>query len=82
MSYIIMAVQEEGSETRISDFDENARGFDTVATARAAYHRIISEEMYPEYRQIWVEELKDAAYWYERYANEDHDSLYDGQEDY
>jgi hypothetical protein len=75
-----MAIQEEGSETRISDFDEHDRGFDTREHAYRAVDRLVAEDRYPEYRSIWVEELQDSSYWYERYAREDYDD-YDDYED-
>ena len=61
MSYIIMAIQEEGSETRISDYDTDGNGFASEERAYDALDK--AKEHYPEYRQIWVEQLKDMDYW-------------------
>lgn len=63
MSYIIMAEMEEGSETRVSDFDQHDRGFDGADAAYDALYRIENEERYPEFRRMWVEELRDMEYW-------------------
>ena len=62
--YIIMAIQEEGSEIRITDFDETNRGFRNASTARSKLAEC--RENYPEFRRIWVEELKDSEYWASR----------------
>lgn len=68
MAYIIMAIQEEGSEIRISDWDVNERGFDSRENAVSFLD--IAREHYPEFRSIWVEENRDADYWYEYYARQ------------
>ena len=75
MSYIIMAIQEEGSETRISDYDTTIDGFDTEDQASHALRQAWND--YPEFRQIWVEELKDQFYWAQRIFSEDYDPFYE-----
>lgn len=64
MSYIIMALDECGTETRVSDFDKHYRGFDRETEAYRNLDK--AQERYPEFRQFWVEELRDASYWLER----------------
>ena len=63
--FIIMAIQEEGSEIRITDFDETSRGFRNESTACSKLAQC--REAYPEFRRIWVEELRDAEYWASRF---------------
>jgi hypothetical protein len=82
MSYVIMAIQEEGSEIRISDFDEHDRGFDTREAAHKALDQVLDEDRYPEYRNMWVELLRDQAYYTEQFAREDYDGYDDYPEDY
>ena len=69
MSYVIMAIQEEGSEIRISDWDEHSRGFNTQDAAYRALDK--AREEFIEYRQFWVEELKDASYWRDYFSKYD-----------
>ena len=73
MSYIIMALQEEGTEVRVCDYDTHERGFDTEAEAEAALERARTD--YGDYREMWVEQLRDMQYWYwrEQGVNEEYD---------
>ena len=71
MSYIIMGKDECNQEFR-PDYD----AFDTEDLAYAKLSE--ARDRYPEARSIWVEMLKDKAYYSELYANrdpwdEDHD---------
>ena len=69
MSYIIMAIDECGSETRIEG------GFSTMDAAQD--HLATIREDYPEYRRIWAEELRDKAYYsaqrQDRYEYDEYD---------
>ena len=69
MSYIIMAIQEEGSEIRVSDYDKHSRGFDRSEEAYKALPQ--AHEDYPEFRRFWVEKLKDSPYWAMRFHEDD-----------
>jgi len=55
MSYIIMAIDECGQETRV--------GLDYPSPQAAGQALSMLREQYIEYRNMWVEELKDASYW-------------------
>lgn len=71
MSYIIMGKDECNQE-----FRPDYGAFDTEDLAYAKLSE--ARERYPEARSIWVEMLKDKAYYSELYANrdpwdEDHD---------
>lgn len=70
MTYIIMAIQEEGSEIRVSDYDTHSRGFDRSEEAYEALPQ--AREDYPEFRRFWVEELKDKEYWMMRHLEDDY----------
>lgn len=74
MPYIIMAVQEEGSEIRICEYDEHPRGFDTQEAAFEAMDKAMED--YPEYAAMWVEQLKDQAYWMFEHPCSDNDEDY------
>ena len=68
MAYILMALDECGTETRLRE-PWNAE-FDTSSEAREQL--IEALEAYPEYRSIWVEELQDKAYWARIIENEEY----------
>lgn len=55
MTYIIMAIDECGQETRVGNDYPSAR-----AAARAL---ALLRGEYIEYSNWWVEELRDATYW-------------------
>lgn len=60
MSYIVMARDECGDETRPSDseWDTAREANDEVWTLR---------DRYPEYRTFWVEQLRDKDYYLDTY---------------
>lgn len=57
MNYIVMAVQEEGSEIRVSDLDMTPDGFPTYGLAFNALDEL--RQWYPEWTGFHVEEVKD-----------------------
>ena len=62
--FIVMAIQEEGSEIRVSDWDPTPRGFESREEANRVLEH--AREYYPEFRRFWVEELRDSTYWLSR----------------
>ena len=57
MSYIIMGIDECGSEFRAWPEE-----FDSEATAAEVFKEV--EARYPEARSLWIEVYKDKAYYY------------------
>ena len=70
MTYIIMALDECNSETRV--------GSDTFASKVDAQDQMEAAQVdYPEYRSLWVEYYKDKSYYQEQvqklYDNDQYD---------
>lgn len=74
MSYIIMGTQETGEEGRAND--------EEYPTRELAYQDLPEvEERLPEWRNFWVEELHDMAYWMEKIAMYNDDEWDRGDDD-
>jgi len=71
MTYVLMAIDECGSETNCGHFETEQEASNAIPEMR---------ERYVEYRRFWVELLKDSAYWYSFYA-ERYAQGYDHPED-
>ena len=72
MSYVIMGIDETGSE-----FNAGNQSFDTESDAYKALSEV--KEGYPEARRIWVELLRDKDYFLSQRNDPDY---YDDIDDY
>ena len=74
MAYVIMALDECGTETRLrSPFNKEYPN-----ETEASKQLIEAREHYPEYRSFWVEELMDKRYW-ARISQREQFDMYEGE---